>query len=124
MSLVEIHSRLGNTALYYTIVMALWGFWRYFRKQGVDSSYWGAMVIAEVLFLGQASLGAFLWLSGIGQLAGRSIHILYGVVSILVIPGVYLYTHGEEQRRSTLVYAASFLFMIGIVLRAIFTAGG
>ena len=77
MSLIEIHSRLGNTALFYTIVMAAWGLWRYIRKQNVDSSYWGALVIAEVLYLAQGGLGAYLFLSGIGVLQ-RSIHILYG----------------------------------------------
>ena len=122
MSLIDIHARLANTALYYMVLMALWGLWRYVRKQGVDGSFWGALVIAEVLLLVQAALGAFLWLSGTGQLAGRSIHILYGVVSILVIPGIFLYTRGEEQRRAMLVYALSFLFLVGIVLRAIMTA--
>lgn len=123
MSLIELHGRIGYTALYYTIIMALWGGWRYIRKQGVDSSYWGAMLIAEVLFLAQAALGAYLWLSGTGSLAGRSIHILYGVVSILVIPGAYVYTHGEEQRRGMLIYGVAFLFMVGIILRAIATSG-
>jgi len=47
MSLVEIHSRLGNTALFYSIALALWGLWRYYRRQGVESSYWGALVIAN-----------------------------------------------------------------------------
>jgi hypothetical protein len=124
MSLIDIHSRLGNTALYYMIIMALWGGWRYFRRQGVDSSYWGAMVIAEILFFAQGSLGAYLYLSGIGQLAGHTIHILYGVVSLLVLPAVYMYTRGDEQRRASLVYSVSFLFLIGIVLRAITTAAG
>jgi uncharacterized protein YybS (DUF2232 family) len=122
MSLIEIHGRFGNTVLYYTIVMALWGFWRYVRKQGVDSSYWGALVIAEILFLVQAGFGAYLWLSGAGNLSGHGIHILYGAVSVLVIPGIFLYTHGEEHRRTALVYGVSFLFLVGIVLRAIFTA--
>jgi hypothetical protein len=122
MSLIEIHSRLGNTALFYTIVMAAWGLWRYVRKQNVDSSYWGALVIAEVLYLAQGGLGAYLFLSGIGVLQ-RSIHILYGVVGVLVLPSIFAFTRGQDERRSMLVYGVGFLFLVGIVLRAITTAG-
>lgn len=122
MTLVELHGRLANTAFFYTIIMVVWGLWRLFRRQGVDGSYLGAVVIAEVLFIIQATLGAILWIGGAGR-PGQGIHILYGVVSILVLPGVFLYTQGDQQRRAMLVYGLSFLFLIGIILRAISTAG-
>jgi hypothetical protein len=123
MSLVEIHGRLGNAALLFTIIMAVWGLWRYFRRQGLDSSYWGAVVIVEVLYLVQGALGAFLFFSGIGNLTGRTIHILYGVVSVLVVPAIFVFTRGEETRRPMLVYGVGFLFLIGIFLRGITTSG-
>ena len=123
MTLVEVHGRLGNTALIFSIAMSLWGLWRFFRRQGVDSNYWGALVIAEILYLAQAGLGAFLFFSGVGDLAGQTIHILYGVVSVLVVPGIFMYTRGNEQRRSMLIYGVGFLFLIGVILRAITTAG-
>ena len=123
MSLAEMHARLGNTALYFTAAMAIWGLWRFFRRQGVDSNYWGAMVIAEVLYLLQASLGLFVYLSGAGELDKQYIHILYGVVAVLVVPGVFVYARGDEQRRSSLVYAVSFLFLVGIILRSASTGG-
>jgi hypothetical protein len=122
MSLVEVHSRLGNTALFFTIIMAVWGFWRYFRRQGVGGSYWGAIVIAEILYFIQGALGAYLFFSGLGNLTGKTIHILYGVVSVLVAPAVFGVTRGDEGRRSMLVYAAGFLFLVGIILRGISTA--
>lgn len=118
MTIVEFHGRLGSTALYFAILMGIWGLFRFFRKQKVDSNYWGALMIGEVLFLLQAGLGAYIWLSGVGNLGGRWMHILYGVVSILVIPAVFAYTRGDEQRRSSLVYGVSFLFLVGIFLRA------
>lgn len=119
MTLVDVHTRLANTALFFTIIMALWGIWRYFRRQGVDGSYWGALVIAEILYLVQTVIGVSLWLSG--NRPGQIIHLLYGVVSILVVPGVFVYTKGDEQRRAMLIYGISFLFMIGIILRALMT---
>jgi hypothetical protein len=123
LTLVEIHGRLGNTALFYTLVMAVWGLWRFFRRQGLDSSYWGAVVIAEFLYLIQGSLGAFIFFTGIGNLVGRYIHILYGVVSVLILPGIFAFTRGEQGRRPMLVYGVGFLFLAGIILRGISTSG-
>jgi hypothetical protein len=123
MTLIEVHGRLANTALIYTAIMALWGLWRFFRHQGVDGAYWGALVIAEVLYIVQSSLGAYLYFTGIGNLTGRGIHILYGVVAVLVAPALFVFTKGDENRRAILVYGVGFLFLIGIVLRAMATAG-
>ena len=120
--LVEIHGGLANTALYYTIAMAVWGLYRYFRRQGVDGNYWAALVIAEGLYLVQGALGAILFFSGIGHLAGPFMHILYGVVAVLVVPALFMYTRGDETRRVMLVYGVGFLFMVGILLRSMATS--
>jgi len=122
MSLVEIHGRLANTALFYFLLLALWGLWRALRKQGIDSSFWGALAIAEILIILQGSLGAILYFSG--DRPGRWVHILYGVVAVLVIPGLYAYTKGESNRRVMLIYGITLLISVGVILRAISTAGG
>ena len=123
MSLIEVHGRLATSALLYTIVMGVWGLWRYFRHENVNSSYWGALIIGEILYLAQGSLGAFLFFSGIGNLSGKLIHILYGVVCVLTLPAIFFFTRGEESRRPMLIYGVGFLFLIGIILRGISTAG-
>ncbi|MFM8322009.1 MAG: hypothetical protein ACKOC5_13935 [Chloroflexota bacterium] len=123
MTLIEVHGRLANTALIYTVIMAAWGLWRFFRKQGIDGSYWGALAIAEILYLAQAGLGAYLYFSGIGNLVGRGMHILYGVIAVLVAPALFAFTRGDEQRRAMLVYGAGLLFLVGILIRSIATAG-
>lgn len=121
MPLVDIHARLGNTALLYIVAMALWGLWRVLRKQGLDSSYWGALIIAEILIVLQGGLGGYLLLSGGSP--GRSVHILYGIVAALVIPGIYAYTKGEQDRRVMFIYGIALVITVGIILRAIMTAG-
>jgi heme A synthase len=122
MSLVEIHGRLANTTLIFCLIMAVWGFWRFFRHQGLGASFWGALVIAEILFLVQGGLGAYLWISGLRPLRG-AIHILYGVVSVLAVPVVYTYTKGRQERPEMLMYAVAFLIMVGLVLRSMVTGG-
>jgi hypothetical protein len=121
MSLIEVHGRLAYTALLYVAILGGWGLWRYFRKEGLNANYRGAVTIGTLLVVLQGGLGAFLWLSGIGSLAGRSLHVLYGVVAILLFPGAFIYTQGNQDRRAMLIYALAFVFMIGILLRSITT---
>ena len=121
MSLTEVHGGLANAALIYFAVLAVWGLVRFARRQGVGSNYWGALVIAELLILAQGTLGAFLWYSGLRP--ARGIHILYGLVSALTIPAVYVYTKGREERRDILIYAVVALVTVGLILRATTTAG-
>jgi len=122
MSIIDLHARLGNTMLFYIILMAVWGLWRFFRKQGVDSSYFGALAIAEILFVLQGLIGLYLWISGVGELQG-GMHILYGAINVLTVPGIFLYTHGENSRQVMLLYSVGFLFLVGIVIRSMATAG-
>lgn len=120
MTLSDVHARLANTALLFCLLMAAWGAWRFVRKQGLGGSYWGALIIAEVLILAQGGLGAYLWFSGLRPLRG-GIHVLYGVVSALAIPLVYAYTRGREERPEMLMYSVTFLILAGLVLRAMVT---
>jgi hypothetical protein len=123
MTLVEIHGRLANTAILYIVLMTLWAFWRFIRRQGVDGNYRGALVVAEILLLLQGALGSYLFISSSGALERGYIHILYGVVSALVIPAIFLYTREDENRLSMLVYAALLLFLVGVLFRSIATSG-
>lgn len=120
MSLADFHGRLANTSLLFIAILAAWGLWRTIRKEGVGSSYWGALVIGELLILVQGGLGAYLWL--VGARPDRSIHILYGIVSALLIPGVYAFTKGSQDNRTMMFYAFALLFLFGILLRSVGTA--
>jgi hypothetical protein len=121
MTLTVIHSNLANAGLIYFAVIAVWGLVRFARRQGVGSSYWGALVIAELLILAQGGLGAVLWYSGLRP--ARGVHILYGLVSALTIPAVYVYTKGREERGEVLIYGVVALVTVALILRATVTAG-
>lgn len=119
MTLSEVHASLANTILFYFIALAVWGSWRFLRKEGVSSSYWGGLAIAEILLALQFLLGGYLWISGFRP--ARTVHLLYGVVALLAIPGMYMYTKGRTDRPEMLMYAVVTLITVGLILRATFT---
>ncbi len=122
MSLVEVHARLANTALFFCVIMGVWGAGRFLRRRGMDGSYWGAVIIAEVLIVAQGALGAYLWIVGLRP--ARNIHLLYGIVSALAVPMIFFYTKGRQERPEMLMYGVGFLILVGLLLRAITTGGG
>jgi len=120
MSIIEIHGRFANTALYYFILLTVWGYWRFFRKRGMDPGFWGALVIGEILLLLQSGIGGYMWL--IGLRPARWAHYLYGVVGPMALPMVYMYTRGRQDRPEMLMYGTTTLITVGLILRAMFTA--
>ena len=69
MSLPVIHGGLATACLIFSLIIAGYSFWRYFRGQGIDSAMWGVLVVGEVLYLIQGLLGG-------GQLLGLGFPIL------------------------------------------------
>ena len=118
--LVNIHDRLGTTSLLYFLIVSLWGYWRFFRRQGIDSAYWGALAIAEFIVVTEAILGGYLWISGYRP--ARSLHVLYGALIPIMIPAAYLYTKGRGARAEILVYGTATIITVGLIVRAIYTA--
>lgn len=122
MSLVEFHRGLSNAAMFYCIIMAVWGFISFFRRQGVSSGYFGAVVIAEILFAAQGVIGLILWF-GVSTFRPGWVHWLYGIVLLMGAPVVYAYTKGKHERPEALLYSVAFLILIFITMRAMVTAG-
>ncbi len=126
-AIIQIHGWLGNTSGYYAIIMAGWGLWRFFRKQGIDSEYWGALVIEEGLILLHVLMGVFLYFVGPNWdppvLLGQPIHILYGGVSALVLPAIFAVTKGKKERPQLLIYLLVNAILAFIMYRAVRTAG-
>ena len=121
MTLAEVHGRLANTAMIYCIIMAVWGLIQFFRGKGVSGGYFGAVVIAEVLFAIQGLIGLILWF-GVSTFRPGWVHWLYGIVLLMGAPLVYAYTKGKNDRPEMLLYAVAFVIMIALVLRAMVTA--
>lgn len=117
----QIHRVLGTMGLIYTFVVGAWGLGLFLRRRGPDGSYYGALVIAQVLFSIQAGVGVILLV--LGQVPGQSIHFLYGVCTFLTLPLAFTLTRGHQDSRAALIYGLALMFLWGLAQRAFDTAG-
>ena len=121
MPITEIHARLSDTATLFIAVIGFWALYLRIRNRPLDSSWFGAAVVGELLLVAQFLLGLYLyWGVGLGAMLPRPfMHILYGVVAILTLPAAYSYfSNVEDEKVKALAMAATALFLWGIILRA------
>jgi hypothetical protein len=119
--LILLHNGLSNACLIFSLLIAAYSLLIFVRNQSLTPGFFGALVIAEVLFLAQAAVGVALSLQG-GAPARGWVHYLYGVVNIISLPGLYAITRGRDTRLEALYYFAMSIFLAGIALRATETA--
>lgn len=115
--ILAAHSSLATTATLFTAALTLWGFFRFFRRQGVSGSYYGSLAVGEILLLVNAGIGIALSAGG-GRTGNDYLHILYGICNIIAIPGLYAYLRDADGRREMLLWAVLMLFVFGLTLRA------
>ena len=120
MTLAEVHERLATSMLFFLSVAGVWGLANYFLRRGIAGSYWGILAVGEILILAQLIVGGLLWIEGARPT--ETVHILYGIVAGVSIPGYYAYTRGQDDRRSSLIYGLICLFLVGVSIRAVGTA--
>ena len=120
--MASLHQQLAQTIVFYLLAMGAWAALNFFRGKGIDSSYWGALVIGEVLFLAQGVLGVVMLILGLRP--ADLLHFLYGVLVAFSWPGVYIYTQARQGRAEAGLYAIVSFFVFGLAIRAIMTGGG
>ncbi|MEJ2752379.1 MAG: hypothetical protein ACK2U5_09780 [Candidatus Promineifilaceae bacterium] len=116
-SVVIFHERFSNTIWLFLLFLGLWSLWRSIRGQGINSNFLGAFVVAEIVIVVQAVLGALLWLTGHGgNVTDPAIHILYGAFSLVFLPFVFLYwLKGDDSNRAQWVLTFAILFQFGTI---------
>ena len=119
--LIVVHNGLANACLIFSVLIAAYSLLIFIRNQSLTPGFFGALVIAEVLFLAQAVVGVILAFQG-GTPARGWVHELYGVVMIISLPGLYAITRGRDTHLEALYYFAMAIFLAGIALRATETA--
>lgn len=121
MTLPEIHNRLANTSTLFVAILGVWALFFRIRNQPLNSNWYGAAVIGELLLVAQALLGVYLYYGqGLDVALSRPfMHILYGIVSIITLPAAYSYfAHLEDEKVKALALALVCFFLWGIILRA------
>ncbi len=121
-TVIWLHNRIGNAAPLFMVLVSIISFINYFRGLGLDGSVIGAVIVGEIMMLVQASLGIALLVFGLWP-GGWGVHFLYGSLSVLFFPALWAYTRGATDRRASLTWAVGGLFMMGLTLRGIGTAG-
>jgi hypothetical protein len=121
MTLAQIHEGLARACVIFSLIIGLYGLWRFLRRQGVGANLFGILAAGELLYVAQAAVG--FWLYGLGGRPARpGVHILYGILMIITLPAAYAFLRGRDERREALIYGLVGLFLAGVALRAIFTA--
>ena len=120
MSLVVIHRGLANASTLFMAALAIWAFVLWLRSRALDSNWFGAAVIGEILVIAQFLVGWLLWFQGMGADLPRPwIHILYGMVAVITLPAGYTYFNNiKNPRVQTLAMTFICAFLWGIILRA------
>ena len=117
-----LHERLSYTTLYFMVALGVWGLWNALRGAGMTPSYWGGIVIGQLLIMFEALLGVSLLVGGAVPTRGW-LHYLYGVAAVVAIPSAFAFTRGRSTRYESLIYAVIALFLAGVTMRARLTGG-
>jgi len=116
---------LSRAIVLFAAIAGAYGLFQHFRKQPITPSYWGIIVVGNLMTLGQGALGVLMAFSG--SQTGEWTHILYGITAALWIPIISFinsqFNKGEHNIRETLIVALVSLFEMGVGLRAIGTGG-
>lgn len=116
-----MHDRLATSVLLFMTAVGFWGLFSFSRGQSLSGSLAGTLAIGQVLVVLQGLLGGVLYLDGFRP--ESSIHILYGLTAIIVMPFVWSYAKERHPRQSLLYYSLAALFIAGLAIRGMATGG-
>lgn len=124
MTLTQIHEGLANTAVLFIAALGIWALLLRFTSRPLNSGWFGAAMVGEILIVAEGALGGILYLQGLNVALPRPfMHILYGVVAVICLPAAQSYFGNfEDENVKTLAMAAVCFFLWGILLRASYVA--
>jgi hypothetical protein len=118
--LVALHGIGARALLIFSVALAVWGTYLYFRRSAVNGGFRASFLIMAGLTVLQGLFGAALLLIG-SRPADWPLHIVYGIFAGLALPGVYLYAQGGTPRREAIFLAGASWVMAVAYFRGIAT---
>ncbi len=119
--IAQLHSRLQLTLTALMAVLVIWALVCALRGR-VGQSYIGSLWVAQLLIVAQCALGALLLARNLALAGPLALHIIYGAVAVLLLPGVIAYNRGRTGRGEALMFATICLLVLVVVARAYETA--
>jgi hypothetical protein len=118
-TLVLFHDRLATTMLLFMSVTGVWGLISYARGGTLSGSLAGTFVIGQALVVAQVAAGLVLVMRGYRPMS--SVHYLYGITAIVVLPFAWSYLRDRSPRQALLIYSLLALFIAGLAIRGMTT---
>ena len=118
-TLILIHDRLSTAVIIYMALIGLWGLVSYVQGLDLGGSLGGAFLIGQGLLIVQVVVGVVLVL--LGGRPADSLHYLYGVVILILLPFAFTFVRGRYPRQGLLICSAVALFIAALAVRAIMT---
>jgi hypothetical protein len=99
--------------------VGMWGLVSFARGGLLTGSLAGALAIGQALVVVQVMAGVVLYIDGARP--ESTVHILYGVTAIIVLPFVWSYVKDRHPRQGLLFYSLVALFIAGLAIRGMAT---
>ena len=114
-SLAFLHSYGARVLVVFAVVLGLWGADHYFRNQRVSGGFRSTYLIMAALVFLQGIFGVAALFVG-GNPREGFLHMVYGIFAAIFVPGAYLWSRGDNQRREALILAgASWIVSIAFI---------
>lgn len=117
--IAQFHGFFATAVVAYLLVAGIWGLLEARRGAGLSGSYAGILVIAQIMVTLQALAGIALLVTG--RVPQDWLHLVYGAVAALVIPGTYAYF--SKNPRVAGFIGIGCLIGMAVSLRAWITGG-
>jgi hypothetical protein len=101
------------------LAVGLWGLFSFARGGELSGSLAGALAIGQALIVVQVLAGVALYIDGFRPQS--SVHLLYGVTAVIILPFVWSYVKDRHPRQGLLFYSLVALFIAGLSIRGMAT---
>ena len=119
--IVRLHSSLATTLIVVLAALALWGLAETLLGR-VSRAYLAGLAVAQLLIVAEVLLGVATTF-GVERPGRLILHVIYGAVALLLLPGARLALRDRAGRWDAATYGAICLFLVAVSVRAAITGG-